>query len=381
MKVTLFTCLFGLICLDALAADKLRLAVTKIGNSGTAFTDEQSKQVTDWLASELADHFRVITRENVVLMLQKQADAQALGCDQESCMAEIAKSVNADLSLAGSLSQHGEKYILNLSLVRPDASVAAALHEEIPAMHLKFGIDQAKPLMKFTAQRLWRVYNGEKQELALPSFKFVVEPERASIFLDGLQICEQTPCFWQPKIKGEYQFSILAPGFHDGRLTVNAEPGSESSIEKAIRLEPLPPEEKPGRKKLQPATNHVDSGDSNKVLWGTLFFCAGIGGWITAGIYNGKYETAVENYNKLGAGDSLATYNNAWKAVETNHKLTQYATIGTVVSFSLAFIIWLWPASKPARLVQPIAEGLTHQRNAAGLALDDRYEWRYHYAF
>lgn len=375
----LILCAGSLFAQNSLGQDKVRLAVTKISNSGTAFSDDQLKQLTDWLGGELTDKFRIITRENVTMMLEQQAEAQALGCDKESCMADIAKSVNADLSLAGSLSRQGEKFILNIRLVRADASVAAAMDEEIPAMHLQFGIDQAKPLMKFTAQRLWRVYNGEEKIAALPTYKFIAEPDNAGVFLDGRQVCERTPCFWQPKIKGEYRFTMMARGFRDAAVSVLAEPGTESSIEKAVRLEPLPPEEKLGGYKK--ATVQAESASTGKVLWGTTFFCVGIGGWITAGIYNGKYNTAVDNYNSLGAGDSLSTYNNAWKAVETNHKITQYATIGTIASFSLAFIIWLWPESKGSRYIQSIGSGLSHQRVTYGIAFEDKYEWRYNYAF
>lgn len=78
--------------------------------------------LTGVLTSEvrnLAPAAEVVSSEDVRTLLGVEAQKQLLGCDEDSCLTEIAGSLGADRIVAGSVGQVGDAYALTLRLLDP----------------------------------------------------------------------------------------------------------------------------------------------------------------------------------------------------------------------------------------------------------------------
>jgi len=81
--------------------------------------DAQTAQlITDLVAVSLGrtKHFQVLTSEDVRSVVALEAEKHALGCDDASCLAEIAGAMGADYVLHGSVGALGALFVVNLNL-------------------------------------------------------------------------------------------------------------------------------------------------------------------------------------------------------------------------------------------------------------------------
>jgi len=85
------------------------------------------KNVDEALLRALAAYrtIKVIGYSDVVAMLQEEARKQLLGCDTESCLAEIVGALGAALLVDGNIGRLGSEWVVNLKLL--DASQATVL--------------------------------------------------------------------------------------------------------------------------------------------------------------------------------------------------------------------------------------------------------------
>lgn len=76
------------------------------------------------LVTELAkrEGMSVISQSDVRALLELEADKQALGCDQASCMTDIAGSLGAELLATSTLSKVGADYVVAITLIQVDGA-------------------------------------------------------------------------------------------------------------------------------------------------------------------------------------------------------------------------------------------------------------------
>jgi TolB-like protein len=74
------------------------------------------------IAQEIARHpgYDVASADDVQRLVSLQAQKQAVGCTQDdSCLVEVSKKLQADIIVSGSIGKVGESVVLNLGLVNP----------------------------------------------------------------------------------------------------------------------------------------------------------------------------------------------------------------------------------------------------------------------
>ena len=77
-----------------------------------------AQSLTPILVAELSRRqgMSVIAQEDVRALLENEAHKQSLGCDDASCMTEIAGSLGTELLISSSLGKLGKQYVVNLTL-------------------------------------------------------------------------------------------------------------------------------------------------------------------------------------------------------------------------------------------------------------------------
>ena len=103
----------------------LRIAVYDLDISDDV-PERTARVFLDSLAIELRKlrAVDVVTMEEIRTMIDVEAQRQLTGCDQQSCLAEIADALGADVILSGSIAKVGEERLLGLArIAQRDAAV------------------------------------------------------------------------------------------------------------------------------------------------------------------------------------------------------------------------------------------------------------------
>lgn len=89
-------------------------------------SDETARAVSDLLVAQIArrKRYEVLSADDIKRLAALGADKQAAGCDDTSCLAELAGAMSADQVIFGRVSVLGDRTVLNLSLF--DAASAKA---------------------------------------------------------------------------------------------------------------------------------------------------------------------------------------------------------------------------------------------------------------
>lgn len=109
----------------ALAAPT-RIAVMPIA-PGASIPQDQAASLTETLAAEVRQQSKaqVVTARDLASVLSHEQQKQALGCTNDSCLAEIAGAAGADRLVIGDVARLGESLVVQLRLL--DARSAAVL--------------------------------------------------------------------------------------------------------------------------------------------------------------------------------------------------------------------------------------------------------------
>ena len=119
MRRILF-CLILLCSLAVQAEDKaaVTVAVMEFTSKG-GVTQEQMDALGDMVANQIRGmgEYEVIGKSDIRAALQLEQQKQMLGCDSESCMADIGGALGVRWMVMGNISLFGKTYLLNLKLL------------------------------------------------------------------------------------------------------------------------------------------------------------------------------------------------------------------------------------------------------------------------
>lgn len=95
-----------------------RVALLSLEPSG-ASSEELANTLAELIAFELADtgRFDVMSKNDLAEALRLKGVQQGLGCETDACQADLAKSVDVEQFVTGSLGKLGDKFVLVLRLV------------------------------------------------------------------------------------------------------------------------------------------------------------------------------------------------------------------------------------------------------------------------
>jgi len=101
-----------------LTAGAAKLAVTEI-KVRRGVDPVIARVVEEFLANETARlrDYQVIGRDDIQRMFDHEQQKQMVGCDEDSCLAEIGGALGVDLLLAGSMDKVGETLLISIKLI------------------------------------------------------------------------------------------------------------------------------------------------------------------------------------------------------------------------------------------------------------------------
>ncbi len=142
------------------------------------------------MASEISGRpgYRAVSRNELKSLLAHSADARLLGCDSANCATDVAKLVDADLVVAGTLGQvvggeagpGGKALLLTLSLIDPSG----------PAVVQRVDVTwrgDPEEMVTVTAPTLDRLFDGPKAATYTGAVE-VFAPEGATVAVDGKDV-------------------------------------------------------------------------------------------------------------------------------------------------------------------------------------------------
>ncbi len=186
----------------------------------------------DTLAEAIARTGRheVITRNELVAMLNAEANKQLLGCTDTDCLAAIGAAAGVELALSGSIARLDELLVVGLQLV--DVS-SAAVRGRV-ALEYAAPLGGLPRLLELAALRL--IYPAE--ELTPGTTRFTGLPAEATLTIDGVAR-GQGPTTLDGLEVGIHRLTVTAPGFELYSAPFIVLGGD--AAEQTVRLTPVAP--------------------------------------------------------------------------------------------------------------------------------------------
>jgi TolB-like protein len=103
---------------SAQADEPIGLAVFEFRSKG-GVSQEQMDGLSDYLAAEIRKigDFRVVGKSDIRAAMALEEQKMLLGCDDESCMAELGGALGVRWLVSGSVTRLGDSWVLNLMLL------------------------------------------------------------------------------------------------------------------------------------------------------------------------------------------------------------------------------------------------------------------------
>jgi TolB-like protein len=107
-----------LLPLTARAEQDIRIAVMEFASKG-GVSQKQMDALSDLLANEIRGmgKYRVIGKSDIRTALDIETQKNLVGCNDESCIAEIGGALGVRWVIVGNISKFGDKFLLNLKIM------------------------------------------------------------------------------------------------------------------------------------------------------------------------------------------------------------------------------------------------------------------------
>ncbi len=246
--------------------------------------------------------YRVISQADVASLLGLEGQRQLLGCDDASCVAQIAGALDADRLLSGSVALVGHTTVVNVRLVDVKRSLTLA-HESAD-----FDAPQESDLIDAVRRMTFQVLTGKALDTT-GTVLLDVSQKSATVLFDG-QVWGSTPLRGSRRARaGPHEIVVQKEGFVRWSSTVDVPAGGEVPLE--VTLVPL--------STLSPARSR---------LW--------TWGWISTGVAIAGF--AATTVFGLRANRAFASYQAATdrSSALAGHSATASAALNANVSFGIA---------------------------------------------
>lgn len=213
-------------------AEQLSLAVFDLRALGVPV--DLAKSLTQILAAELrqVDHTQVISRTDIVAMLELEAQKRRLDCaDDLQCLAEIGGALGVQKLVVGDVGRLGERSLVALRLI----DVRGAVVDQRITEAFLGADDLFSSAVRLAGRRLLGVEAGDPGRLTIAGS----EPG-ADVYLDE-QLVGTLPL---PPVEelaaGRHTLRVQREGFLDWRSDVYIEPGTGNAAWAALSERPAP---------------------------------------------------------------------------------------------------------------------------------------------
>lgn len=201
--------------------------------SGKGVSEDTAAQLTQVLSAELKriEGTSVVSRTDIVAMMQVQEQKMLAGCDDASCLAEIGGALGVEHLVAGSVGKVGQAFVISLRLI----SVKSARVEH--RVFDSFSGDEEQLIRAFR--------NAGRRILGLEprpgTLTVSVDQQGAELFLDG-KLLGLTPMAPVPGIaEGSHTLHVTKAGFQDHHADVYVEFGEANPVWVPLAAIPVRP--------------------------------------------------------------------------------------------------------------------------------------------
>ncbi|MBN2494413.1 MAG: hypothetical protein JXR96_07490 [Deltaproteobacteria bacterium] len=121
---------------EAVPEEKIQVAVMEFICKGCGFEQDKMDSLSDAAANlirEAGENLIVVGKDDIRSALSFEQQRQLLGCDNESCMAELGGALGVRWLVVGNLSLFGKSYLMNIKLIDVEkVRVAKGVTRSIP---------------------------------------------------------------------------------------------------------------------------------------------------------------------------------------------------------------------------------------------------------
>jgi hypothetical protein len=231
-----FACEFAVVLLASLSstASAARIAVLEVivdGGADPAMRTQLTARIAEIVSRRPG--IEVIAPDDIRAILEKEAEKQLLGCDDEGCLAEIGGALGADMLLQGRVSKLDEGYGLSLNLVDPSTAKALGRASEVWRGESIALLDLVKPMVDRAL--------AAPGETLFGSIEIVGAPDGSQIYVDD-QIRGTAPAGQMGNLEiGARRLRVVAEGFEAYDRSVVVEKDRVSSVTvRLVELESSP---------------------------------------------------------------------------------------------------------------------------------------------
>jgi len=224
----LFSLISGADCTKAESANAVTVAVLEVKARGV--DARLADALLDIVAEEAArvPSQKVLTRKEMEAILTEEARKQLVGCDDTSCLAELAGALNASFLISGEVARIGGKTLLTLQLINHRyATVVNRVALEWP------GSADAMPDVARAAAQLLVL---EKSQRAPGVLEVINAPPAAVMFLDGKPLAGARA---EGVEVGVHEVLVSSAGMVDRTVPVVIKSGATSRVDGALALVPI----------------------------------------------------------------------------------------------------------------------------------------------
>lgn len=162
MRVFLVVCLF-LLSISLFSEEVKKVKVSVMDLKAEIGVDER---VVNLLYEVILSEFQkysnlsIISKSDITSMIQHEAQKEILGCNEDSCMAEIGGALGVDKIVLGNVGQIGNSFIITLKL----ADVKNAMVENRVSKTITMDENKLVPLVKILANELFNSFKQFRTE-------------------------------------------------------------------------------------------------------------------------------------------------------------------------------------------------------------------------
>ncbi len=331
---------------------KMKVAIPDLKNRGVK--PELAATVTGIIVNQInkLKQFEVISSDDIKSMLEHEQQKQMLGCQDDSCLADLGGALGADRIIAGSLGKMGVEYVLQLKLI----NIKRASVERRESKNVRGG---EEVLIEMARDLAYMIITG-KTRATTGALILKVNQAGAEVLVDG-NLKGKSPFDKAMIIKaGKHDLLVRKDGYITWKGGVNLRVSEELLVD--VKLIPLKALKISGVSKYSLDT------------WGWV--ALGIG--VAAGAGSGAFGyLAKESHDKYDAATTKLDAKNFRQETETRVLTTNALMVGAAGSAIISVLFFTFDAILEKS--EPTAESsnssltpyLAH--NGSGIGIAYRY--------
>ncbi len=213
---------------------KPRLLVIDIADKGAGLAITQAVDQAIQAQALASHNGETVTTTQIRVLLDAQATQQLVGCDSEACMADIGKTIEADVIMGGNVTKVGDDIVITVLTVDPKDGRRIKQEQRKTPINRDLYYYAAKQLASL-------VLTGKAADPRVPVIVNVIAdsaPAEGSIMVDGKIVATGSSSRVELD-PGQHELVVKRSGFADWRTVLDVQEGTPLEVTANIVQERL----------------------------------------------------------------------------------------------------------------------------------------------